>query len=251
MKAELNILAIETASEACSAALLKKGEKNTSELFSRVETTPRQHAKLILSMLDDVLKEGGISLNEVDVIAFSRGPGAFTGLRIAAGIAQGVALSVDKPIVPISTLAALAGQAMDNKNYQGEIVITALDARMGEIYWAVFKNNDEGMAELVGEEQVSQPQVMFQQAVLNNAEDVKMLAVGTGWDVYAEELLANDKPENISHWDGVYPTAKNIAQLAVSLFAEGKAVNPEEAQPVYIRNDVAKKSSKQPNTLNE
>ncbi|MCF6190234.1 MAG: tRNA (adenosine(37)-N6)-threonylcarbamoyltransferase complex dimerization subunit type 1 TsaB [Cocleimonas sp.] len=243
------ILAIETASEACSASLQITDGAN-SQVFSRIETTPRQHAKLILSMLDEVLDEAGIALNEIDAIAFGRGPGAFTGLRIAAGVAQGVALSVNKPVVAVSTLAALAGQVMGNKNYQDEIVITALDARMGEVYWAVFKRNNEGMVELVGEEQVSQPQTMFQQAVLNNTEDVKILAIGAGWDAYAEELLANNKPENISHWESIYPTAKDIAQLAVPLFVEGKAVSPEEAQPVYIRNNVAKKSSKQANKFN-
>ena len=237
------ILAIETASEACSATLQITDSANT-QVFSRIDTTPRQHAKLILSMLDEVLDEAGIALSEIDAIAFGCGPGAFTGLRIAAGVAQGVALSVDKPVVPVSTLAALAGQAMGNQNYQGETVITALDARMGEVYWAVFKNNGKDAPELIGEEQVSQPQVIFQQAVLNNSEDIKTLVVGAGWDVYAEELLANNKPENISHWEGIYPTAENIAQLAVPLFVDGKIVNPEEAQPVYIRNDVAKKSSK-------
>jgi len=240
------ILAIETASEACSACLqITDGTNN--QVFSRIETTPRQHAKLILSMLDEVLDEASITLSEIDAIAFGRGPGAFTGLRIAAGVAQGVALSVDKPVVPVSTLAALAQQVMGNKNYQDETVITALDARMGEVYWAAFKNNGKGAPELIGEEQVSKPQAMFQKVVLENAEDAKILAVGAGWGVYAEELLANDKPENINHWEGVYPTAEEIAQLAVPLLAEGKAVSPEEAQPVYIRNDVAKKSSKQPN----
>ena len=244
------ILAIETASEACSASLhITDGAK--SQVFSRIETTPRQHAKRILSMLDEVLDEAGIALSEIDALAFGRGPGAFTGLRIAAGVAQGVALSVDKPIVPVSTLAALAGQVMANKNYQGEIVITALDARMGEVYWAVFKKNNKDGVELEGEERVSKPQVMFEQAVLNNAEDAKLLAIGAGWDAYAEELLADKKPENISHWEGIYPTATDIAQLAIPLFIEGKAVNAEEAQPVYIRNNVAKKSSKQTNELGE
>ncbi len=240
------ILAIETASEACSACLQITDAENR-QMFSRIETTPRQHAKLILSMLDEVLDEAGIALNEIDAIAFGCGPGAFTGLRIAAGVTQGVALSVDKPVVTVSTLAALAHQVMSSKNYQDETVITALDARMGEVYWAIFKNNGKGAPELIGDEQVSQPQIMFQKAVLNNDKDVKILAVGAGWDAYTTELLANNKPENISHWEGLYPTAIDIAQLAVPLFIDGKAVSSEEAQPVYIRNDVAKKSSKQSN----
>ena len=235
------ILAIETASEACSATLQISHESD-SQVYSRIETTPRQHAKLILSMLDEVLEDGGIALSDIDAVAFGRGPGAFTGLRIAAGVAQGVALSVDKRVVPVSTLAALARQTLDDNNKK---VIVAMDARMGEVYWAVFKNND-GEVELIGEEQVSKPQEMFDKATANLEDEAQVLAVGSGWDVYKDELFANGKPKNLIHLENKFPTALDIASLAVPLFEAGNAaVKPEDAQPVYIRNDVAKKSAKQ------
>ena len=244
------ILAIETASEACSAALLICDADSNQQIVSQIELTPRQHAKKILSMLDKVLEEGEIELNEVDAIAFGQGPGAFTGLRIAAGVAQGIALSVDKRVVPVSTLAALALQTIDEmkeagKEYKGEIIATALDARMGEVYWGLFKFSD-GKIESLGEEQVSKPQEMLDSLKATIEKDnSQALAVGAGWDAYYDELLKEDQLENISHLINIFPTASSIAQLAFKLFENGKTVAPEDAQPVYIRNDVAKKSQKQ------
>jgi len=141
----MNILAIETATEACSASLIM-----SDRLITRFELAPREHTKLLLPMMEEVLKEAGITLKEVDAIAFSRGPGAFTGLRIAAGVAQGVALSIDKPVIPVSTLEALALQATKD-NYQQETIVAALDARMGEVYWGLFKYEEEKIV-LIGEE---------------------------------------------------------------------------------------------------
>ncbi len=255
MKAELNILAIETASEACSASLLKKGKKNASELFSRVETTPRQHAKLILSMLGDVLEEGSISLNEVDVIAFSRGPGAFTGLRIAAGVAQGIALSIDVPVAPVSTLAALAWQSNDllidlNKKAENQIIAVAMDARMGEVYWGFFRFSDLSKVELIGEEKVTKPEELLKETLLlaETHQDSQIICLGSGWDIYEETLLGNStsksESNNMVHLKNAQTNAKDIAELALDLIVAGKVVKPEDAQPVYIRNDVAKKSSK-------
>ncbi len=249
-KTKTRILAIETASEACSAALLISDAGSNQQIVSQIELTPRQHAKKILSMLDKVLKEGKTELNEVDAIAFGQGPGAFTGLRIAAGVTQGIALSVDKTVVPVSTLAALALQTIDEmkeagKEYKGEILATALDARMGEVYWGLFRFSD-GKIESLGEEHVSKPQDMLisLKAMIEKTNN-QALAVGAGWDAYHEVLSQEDKLENISHLINVFPTASSIAQLALSLFEKGEAVAPEDAQPVYIRNDVAKKSQKQ------
>ncbi len=253
MKTETKILAIETASEACSASLLISDADNNQKLYSQIELTPRQHAKKILSMLDKVLEEGHTDLKDIDAIAFGRGPGAFTGLRIAAGVAQGVALSVDKPVVPVSTLAALALQTIDEmkesgKEYKGEILATALDARMGEVYWGLFKLSDEKLEPLC-EEQVSKPQDMLNSLkamiAMLEKDNNQALAVGAGWDAYYAVLSQEDKLENIRHLINVFPTASSIAQLALRLLEKGEVVAPEDAQPVYIRNDVAKKSQKQ------
>ena len=251
----MKILAIETASEACSAALLISDENGNQKIHEQIELTPRQHAKKILSMLDKVLEEAKLELKDVDAIAFGRGPGAFTGLRIAAGVAQGVALSVDKPVVPVSTLAALALRAVDEinaigkeKEYKGEIIATALDARMGEVYWGLFKQREsDGQIESLGEEQVSKPEDMSQ-SLLKKMEEIgenQVITIGAGWDVYKDEIFQEANAENTTHLENLSPMASEIAKLAQTLFHKGRTVAPENAQPVYLRNNVAKKSKKQ------
>ena len=238
----MNILAIETASEACSAALI------TSEgLFSRFELAPREHTKLILPMMDEVLQDADIALKEIDVVAFSRGPGAFTGLRIAAGVAQGVALSIDKPVIAVSTLEALALKVIDenlvsldglNKLEEATIVV-ALDARMGEVYWGVFKVKGKKVT-LIGEEKVSKPQDMLDEVISQQTG----IGIGSGWDVYTESLYEEGLPENLQLIKNQYPSANQIAKLGLLKFKDNQAVPPEEAQPMYIRNNVAKKSKR-------
>jgi len=240
----MKILAIETATEACSAALLITDESDTdnknSNIVSRFQLAPREHTQLILPMLDEVLEEANIQLKAVDAIAFGRGPGAFTGLRIAAGVAQGVALSVDKPVIPVSTLAALALQASEQNgcnNGENKTIVAALDARMDEIYWGKFKVGDKDEGDqiiLLGEEQVTK-----QANLLASIGNDSIIAIGNGWDVFDENL-----PDNISVIKNCFPAAKYIARLALPLLKANDVVAVEDAQPVYIRNDVAKKSAK-------
>jgi len=136
------IIAIETATEACSAAVIIKQDTETS-IRKRFQLAPREHTKLILPMLDEVLDEFELRLTDMDAIAFGRGPGAFTGLRIASGIAQGLALSVDKPTIPVSSLKALAlASQTGNTTQKNGAVVAAIDARMGEVYWAEYSMNN-------------------------------------------------------------------------------------------------------------
>lgn len=251
MEADIKILAIETSGEACSAALYvmqDDGVNVTPLMFNRVDPTPRQHAKLILSMLDEVLEEGGVELKEVDAIAFGRGPGAFTGLRIAAGVAQGVALSIDKPVIPVSTLSALAVQAVDilmkvDGDYNNKVIAVAIDARMSEVYWGFFQLNKSYGLEPLSEEKVTSPDVMFNK--FSEFTDRKIICIGSGWDVYEEELFKAGRPENVLHMKSAQANAEEISILGFDLLNEGKTVAPEDAQPIYLRNDVAKKSQKQ------
>ncbi len=145
----MKLLALETATEACSAAVWVDGA-----VLERYEIAPRRHAVLILPMVEAVLAEAGLTMNQLDAIAVGRGPGAFTGVRIAIGIAQGLAFAGDLPVVPVSTLAALAlGAAREMGQTR---IATALDARMGEIYWGTWAVSDDGVA-LLGEERVCAP----------------------------------------------------------------------------------------------
>ena len=247
------ILAIETSSEACSAALLTFDLKDDEpKVITRNEPTPRQHAKVILSMLDELLEEGGVELKEVDAIGFSRGPGAFTGLRIAAGVAQGVALSVDKPVAPIPTLSAIALQAIDmvytvDGDYRDDTIVVAMDARMGEIYWGFFRFEDDSRIVLLGDEKVTKPDVMFEKAfgLANAMPDNRVFCLGSGWDLYKDEVFKDGKPDSMIYLPNAQPNAAEIAELAMNTFLNDETVSPEDAQPIYIRNDVAKKSQKQ------
>ena len=218
------ILAIETATEACSAALL-----NGEAVSVRYELAPREHTQLLLPMMDEVLAQAGVALKEIDAVAFSRGPGAFTGLRISAGVAQGAALSVDVPVIPVSTLAALANQI----DVETGVIIAALDARMGEVYWGVFDKKGAEIS-LQGEEQVSKPEEMFERAN-QLIEKYKMVyAIGPGWDEYQADM-----PSALVFTEKALPSAKDIATLALALLQAGETVAAEDAQPIYIRNNVA------------
>ncbi|MEE9327554.1 MAG: tRNA (adenosine(37)-N6)-threonylcarbamoyltransferase complex dimerization subunit type 1 TsaB [Cocleimonas sp.] len=233
-----NILAIETATEACSAALLIDNGIEY-KLHTRFQLAPREHTQLILPMLDEILEEGSLDLSDVNAIAFGRGPGAFTGLRIAAGVAQGIALSIDKPMIPVSTLQALAYQAFLEKG-EDKTVIAALDARMSEVYWGVFKLTDSKV-HAIKDEKVSKAQEM-----LSVLTDTTHIGVGSAWDEYYDDLFSDEEPQPdaLMIMNGQLPRAEYIARLALDLYKNNKTVAIEDAQPVYIRNNVAVKSNK-------
>ena len=221
----MKILAIETATEACSAALLID-----EEVIVEFEHAPRQHTQLILPMLDKVIAEAGIVLADVDAIAFGRGPGAFTGLRIAAGVTQGLALAAELPVIAISTLAALAQQIYET--HQDTRILTALDARINEVYWGKYTIK-QGRALLVGEEQVILPQD------ITSIYSEQWTGVGSGWAVHGDALSAKANGHLKNIYAKTEPSAEYIAKLAAYEFAAGNLLSVEEAQPVYLRDKVA------------
>ncbi len=225
----MKILAIDTATEGCSAALL-----NDDEIISRLEVAPRKHADLILPMLDEILAEAQLSVKQLDALAFGRGPGAFTGVRIATGVIQGIAFGSDLPVVPVSTLRALAQRTYNE--YQHEMVLTAFDARMDEVYWAEYLLDDNKVMQLQGEEQVIAPQ----QVSLSNSH-AAWVGSGSGWAAYANELKQVIPSEEITLYPGMITRADEIATLASRDFELGISVPAENALPVYLRNTVAKK----------
>lgn len=217
----MKILALDTSTEACSAALYVDGET-----ISRYELAPRRHAELILPMIDSLLTEADIRLQGLDTIAFGRGPGAFTGIRIATGIAQGLAFSASLPVTPVSTLAAIAYSVKDNAEY----IATAIDARMNEIYFGIYKGNDT--VELVGDEFVIPPDN------ITLSITGKYFGAGSGWSSYKDSLCATFN-EQLSGYDSErYPHATDIASIAVHAYANGMVENPHEISPVYLRNRV-------------
>lgn len=221
----MKLLAIETATEACSVALLVG-----DEIVERFVVEPRGHGRLVLTMVDEVVAQAGIALADIDAIAFGRGPGSFTGVRIATSVAQGLALGLDKPVLPISTLAALAEPVLLSD--PEAVVAVAIDARMGEVYWGVF-NNHAGDIEAVVAECVVSPDDVTVPFV-----DITV-GVGTGWATYSE-VLSTAVGETIYRDDfGSLPRAAAIARLAARAWARGEAIAVDQALPVYLRDDVA------------
>ena len=226
----MKLLAIETATEACSAALLIDGK-----ITERYTVSPKEHTKLILSMIDDLMSEAYLKPAKLDALAFGCGPGSFTGVRIATGIIQGIGFAYNLPIIRVSNLAAVAQNFFD-KN-QENIVFVAMDARMDEIYWAVYQRGATGYAELLGKESVIP-------ATAVEFPNTSGVGIGTGWKAYHHELVVRLGESRLSRFECEnLPHARAIAQLGEEGFNRGLGVSAELALPVYLRDKVAKKTS--------
>lgn len=225
------ILAIETATEACSAALLQD-----DVLIERFELAPQGHARLILPMLDSLLAEAGVTLGQLDALAFGRGPGSFTGVRIAAGVVQGIAFGADLPVVPISSLAAMAQWLAETE--QAQRMLCAFDARMGQLYWGTYERQADGLVRLVGEESVCNPDA------LPPVTAGPWVGAGSGWAGYGEPLARQLPEALVAQFPQAMPHAAGVARLALEEFTQGGAVPAEQAQPVYLRDQVAEKPSR-------
>lgn len=220
------ILAIETATEACSAALFYN-ETVTHEF----QIAPRLHTRLILPMVEKLLSEAHLSLTDVDAIAFGRGPGAFTGLRIATGVTQGLALAHDTSVIPVSTLAAMALQMAELHTDKAHFLV-AVDARIGEVYWGHYQRQADRVV-LVGTEQVIAAEKLAPITFSN------WLGVGTGWAAYKEAFQALNQTSEQAIYPDVFPSAKYIALLGADAFDAGEVLAAELAQPIYLRDKVA------------
>ena len=218
----MNILTLDTATEACSVAL-----QFEQTLYTRYEVCPQQHSQKILPMVDAVMQEAGAKLAQLNGLAFGRGPGSFTGVRIATGIIQGLALGSDLPVAGVSTLAAMAQQVISSDNVSD--VAVAIDARMSEVYFAHYRNN-QGVADLVGEEAVIAPEQVAELI------DVSHMAVaGTGWLAYPvlAAQLSDKQVVKVS-----YPYARFMLPQAEIVLAGGQGVSAENVTPEYLRNTV-------------
>ncbi len=216
----MKILALDTATEACSVALSLDGE-----IAERFEVG-RRHGERLLPMVQELLAEAGLALKQLDAVAFGRGPGSFTGIRIGVGVAQGLAYGADLPTIPISSLAALA-QGADSSH-----VLAAFDARMQQVYWGAYVRGRDGLVTPAGDEIVVDPA----QAPIPDGNE--WIGIGSGWDTYHQVLAARFGNRIRSRIENRFPRASDVARLAIS----GVAIAAEQAQPVYLRNDVAVKS---------
>jgi tRNA threonylcarbamoyladenosine biosynthesis protein TsaB len=220
----MNILALDTATEACSVALL-----SVETLIDASELAPRKQAERVLPMAENLLAEAGLSRAQIDGIAVGRGPGAFTGVRLAVSVAQGLAFALDIPVVTVSSLAALAMEAPADE----AATLAVIDARMGEVYAASFRRAENGLAVALDDERVVKAENLdLPQATTWNV-------VGTGWGVYEQALRA--RLPTAPRWAEAqrYPQARHVARLAAPSFASGQTLSAEQALPVYLRNKVA------------
>ncbi|AYA65002.1 tRNA (adenosine(37)-N6)-threonylcarbamoyltransferase complex dimerization subunit type 1 TsaB [Alteromonas sp. RKMC-009] len=213
------LLAIDTATEACSVAV-----KTENGIFHRFEICPQQHSQRLLPMVDEVMKEAGVSLKDTGGLVYGRGPGSFTGVRIATGMIQGLALGTGLEVAGVSTLTAMAQQVIDTQG-AGRIAC-AIDARMGEVYFAQFTNVN-GQAELTGEEQVCPPEHAATQLSGDFAR------AGTGWMAYDELKQFGDEPPQV-----LYPDALHMLKPGEGMFAGGMATSVDNIEPVYLRDKV-------------
>lgn len=217
------VLAIETSSELASAALLYRGE-----LISRASSGVQTHSQTLLPMVQALLAEAGLSLVQCKAVAFGAGPGSFTGVRTACGVAQGIAFGADLPVVPVSTLLAMAQAAYEESSRKD--VLAVLDARMDEVYWAQYRFDAVGNAW----KEVIAPR-------LSKPADVRpegsVVACGNGFSAYPEAFAASTLSQKALVQ--ILPHAAQIARLAERDVDAGRTVSARDAQPVYLRNKVA------------
>lgn len=221
------ILALDTATENCSVALLVD-----DKVYVRSEVAPRDHTKKILPMVDEVLKEAGVSLTDLDALAFGRGPGSFTGVRIGIGIAQGLAFGADLPMIGISTLEAMAQGSY--RKHGAEHVACAIDARMSEVYWGRFTRQEDGTWLAIDAECVVPPALLAE----NSTSDENVWhTAGTGWAAYEAELETLKFKREAG--EVLFPDAEDIVYLAKFELEKGNTVEAEAASPTYLRDTVA------------
>jgi tRNA threonylcarbamoyladenosine biosynthesis protein TsaB len=224
----MNILALDSSTEACSVALLS--DQNVVEKF---EVIGRGHAEHLLPMINSLLVENGVSLDEIELFAYGAGPGSFTGLRIGAAMMQGLALARGRKLIAVSSLAALASR------HQGW-VLSVIDARMDQVYHALYHTDVAVPPELTGELSVSSP------GAISLPAEEKIIVTGTGWDRYKEEFSQmQTNQREIIGIDDEFPHAEDIARLALHESLQGREADPADALPNYVRDNVARKMFEQ------
>ncbi len=233
----MKLLAFETSTEACSVAVLIDGA-----VRERFEVAPRRHAELALPWAERLLAEAGIARAQIDAIAVGRGPGAFTGVRLAIAVAQGIALALDRPVVPVSTLAALACRAPSSSGGDASRILAAIDARMGEVYSAAFERAGDDVRALSAETVGAPDAMILPDAALDRdaaGSADRWCGVGTGFSA-AGGTLPRHLGDRIRRFDATaLPHAADVARLAAQAFARGEAISADRLEPAYLRNNVA------------
>lgn len=227
------ILAIESATNACSVAL-----QHGDSVVERYQVGTNLHSQVLLQMVAEVVSEAGISINDLAAVAVGQGPGSFTGLRIGIGVAQGLAYGANCKMLGVSSLAALAWQAINLGQVvpDGSGLLAGIDARMNEIYCAEYMSVN-GLPELKGSLAVLPPE-----QVVSDEQEITL--VGNAWAAYWPRLNDVLTQHALIRKDVVYPHASAILALGHTEFNNGLLIDPREFRPDYIRDNVAKKAAK-------
>ena len=216
----MNILAVETSTDLCSAALVRADDLLVEESFA-----PNQHAETLAPMILRLLERARLAPAQLDAFAFGQGPGSFTGIRIACGIVQGMALGADRPVVPVPSLLALAEQSHASR------VLVGLDARMGEAYFAAYSRMGGDW------EAVIEP-CLVKEGALPDLPGRDWVATGSGFDAFS--WLRGAYARQVAHrLENDLPRAGGIARVAARRLGRGQCVGPEGAAPLYLRDKVA------------
>jgi len=224
----VKLLAIDAATESCSAAVL-----NGEIVCERDALDARSQSARLLPMIDAVLAEAGLRLRDLDALVVGRGPGSFTGVRLAVGVAQGLAYGASLPVIPVSDLAMLAQGAAGPSAY--ERFVACLDARMDEVYWASFRRGPDGLVVAVDVERLSAPDDVVP------GTEAPFVGVGPGFSRY-ESLRVRLAPSLVALEPGRLPHARDALALARPLWRAGQVLAPERVLPVYLRDEVATRS---------
>lgn len=222
----MKILAIDTSTEACSAALYIDGE-----LIERYLVAPRKHIELLKPMVDEVMKAAEVDVSELTGLAFGAGPGSFAGLRVACAFVQGMGAGLEIPVVPVSTLKAMAQQVLDT--HADRTVLVMLDAKMKEVYWGVYRLEDKEVVTVLPEQVTKIDEIPNFTGIVGLAN---IIGAGDGWNVTTNWVEAL-KPEFIEK--NVYPRAGEIALLSIDDFENGMALDADQVSPIYLRNNIA------------
>ena len=218
----MNILAIDTCTEVASITLYSSGVKTSRKVSNIAKSSGH-----ILKLCDEVFSEADTKLSEVDFIAYTKGPGAFTGVRMCIGVVQGLSLACNIPTLGFSTLELLGYRA--SKKFNTQKVATAIDARMGEVYWAVY------LEDIVKSERICKPEQV-------DKLSAEFVGVGSGWKIYKDSLIKASEIKCVE--PEFYPDSSDLVDLSILSIDLGKKVTHELPQPTYLRNNVAQKSLK-------
>lgn len=222
----LKLLAIETATEACSAALWLDGS-----ISERYEVAGREHTQRLMLQVSQLMAQAGVTFGQLDGIACGIGPGSFAGVRIGVGYVKGLALALDRPVIGVSSLAMLALRAV--REHQAKSVLTAIDARMNEVYFAQYRSTPDGGVALCAPEQVCAPDAVPVQHVQ------AAHAVGSGWASYRDALLRSTGGGVSRFQPEALPHAEDALRLALPQFEAGQGIAVDDLLPAYLRNKVA------------